>query len=207
MMFEEAEWISKYIKILISNKHKIKSVIDIGSSTLEYRTKIQPYIDKLIFSPLRKKKIPIYHLDKKRGEGVDIVCSTDKLSSLNKKFSLVICSNLLEHVKNPDKVIHDINNLVEEGGFMILTVPFKYRYHADPIDTFFRPSPEELESLVSENKVIAKAVISGTAQGNPLIMSLASINALLHDRKFKLILKNLYHTLQRPKVTCVIFEK
>ena len=79
----------------------VEEVLDVGSSTKKFRTKIQPYIDENIFKPLRERDLHIYHLDKKEQEGVDYIFDVNEMSveSLGKTFDLVICCSLQkEHV-------------------------------------------------------------------------------------------------------------
>lgn len=159
MLIEESLWIKETLeKVNISS---LREVLDVGSSTKEFRTRIQPYIDKNIFEPLRNQNISIYHLDKKEKEGVDYGCDVEEISDekFGRKFDLVICCSLLEHVQKPRELCFLLMNLVKQGGFLLVTVPRTYRYHPDPIDTMFRPSMEELISIFPGMKIIRKKVI------------------------------------------------
>lgn len=159
MMFEEESvWIGD--KISKIDTSSIQDVIDIGSSTLKFRTIAQPYIDKNIFKPLREKGVRILHLDQKNEEGVDIVCDITKLDRLNKKYDFVICTSLLEHIKDVKKVSQNLNALVKEGGYLLITVPFRYRYHKDPIDMMYRPSNKDLEKLFTNLKPVYSEIIA-----------------------------------------------
>jgi hypothetical protein len=51
--------------------------LDIGSSTLHYRTVEQPHIEEEVMAPLRDRGVEITHLDEKRAPGVDVVCDLD----------------------------------------------------------------------------------------------------------------------------------
>ena len=51
--------------------------------------------------------------------------------------------------------------LLPQGGLFFVTVPYSYHYHADPIDTMYRPSPEELASLFAGQTILTKAELSG----------------------------------------------
>jgi hypothetical protein len=50
--------------------------------------------------------------------------------------------------------------IVSPGGYIIISVPYSYPYHADPIDTYFRPSPAELASLFPGCEIVASNVVS-----------------------------------------------
>jgi hypothetical protein len=47
--------------------------LDIGSSTLHYRTVEQPHIDEQVMAPLRARGVEIVYLDAKDAPGVDVV--------------------------------------------------------------------------------------------------------------------------------------
>ena len=159
-MFEEE---STLIRELISKIFDdIHTVLDVGSSTLDFRTKIQPFIDENIFKPLRSQGKKVYHLDIKEGAGIDIVCDITQpnvYSKIGQKFDLVICTNLLEHVFDINIVADNLKKLVKKRGYLLITVPYCYFYHPDPIDTMYRPTNKELEMLFSDFKVIDSGII------------------------------------------------
>lgn len=159
MLKEESIWIKEVLKEL--DISSIKEVLDIGSSTKQFRTQTQPYIDENVFRPLGERNISISYLDKKNSEGIDYVFDVENMSvdEIGKKFDLVICCSLLEHVPKPKKVCSLLINLVRQDGFLLVTVPRSYRYHPDPIDTMFRPSMEKLISMFPGMEIIQKEVI------------------------------------------------
>ena len=127
-----------------------KNVLDIGSGTYKGRTVIQPYIDENIFKPLSEKNSKITYLDLQTGTGIDIVADvTDKSFSISHKYDLVICTSLLEHVSDLKRTIFNISSTVRDGGYLIITMPLIFPYHADPIDNLCRFKPEELSNLFS----------------------------------------------------------
>lgn len=162
MVKEEAIWIKGVLETL-KTKHPM-DVLDVGSSTLTFRTQIQPYIDEYVFAPLRAKNSNIFYLDKKKDEGVDYVFDINSMSaaSLDKKFDLVFCCSLLEHVNDRNKICSLLAEFLKEQGLLIVTVPEAYRYHPDPIDTMFRPRMGQLISLftnIGNFEVIKKQVV------------------------------------------------
>ena len=148
MFEEESVWIkNKISEILIKDSQEINTVLDVGSATLKFRTLMQPCIDENIFKPLRAKGKEIYYLDIKKDEGVNIVCDINDINTISKKFDLVICANLLEHVRDVEKITNNLKLLVNKGGYLLVTVPHLYFYHPDPIDTMYRPDNKSLEKL------------------------------------------------------------
>lgn len=49
-------------------------------------------------------------------------------------FDAVICSELLEHVPEPQAVTAEIHRVLKPGGTLLLCVPFMNRVHGDPYD-------------------------------------------------------------------------
>ncbi len=162
MVREEAIWIKNVLDKL-DIKQSI-DVLDFGSSTKAFRTEIQPYIDKYVFAPLRARNNNIFYLDKKQGEGVDYVLdiNTMSLDSIDRKFDLVFCCSLLEHVNDRNKMCKLLTGFLRQEGLLLVTVPEAYRYHPDPIDTMFRPRMSQLIELFGkfwDFDVIEKKVI------------------------------------------------
>jgi hypothetical protein len=50
-------------------------------------------------------------------------------------------------VREPGRLARHCLKLLDAGGLVFVTVPFSYPHHADPIDTMYRPSLEELALL------------------------------------------------------------
>jgi len=154
---QESAWIRDQLRGL--DLSGVKTVLDVGSSTLDFRTRARPYIDQNVFKPLRTRGMKIFHLDKKKAEGVDIEWDVNQLDSLGAQFDLVICTSLLEHVEDRAKVLTGLRAVTRQKGFLLVTVPHNYIYHEDPIDTMYRPSPDELSQLFEDWEVVKKQVI------------------------------------------------
>lgn len=159
MFEEESLWIKEVLDGL--DISLIKDVLDVGSSTKEFRTEIQPYIHENVFKPLRNKGSVIYYMDKKDGEDIDYVVDIESINAkqIGKVFDLVICCSLLEHVNKPNKACSFLIDLTKKRGFLLVTVPNRYRHHNDPIDTGFRPSIKELTSMFPEMEIIKKELV------------------------------------------------
>lgn len=122
------------------------AVLNIGSSDAPFLA-TQPYIDSDVFAPLRARGCTIANLDIRPAAPGDYQADiTEKglPARLGRRFGLVVCTSLLEHVTDRAAALDNIAALAEAGGHILLTVPGKYPYHPDPIDTMYRPSAEEL---------------------------------------------------------------
>jgi hypothetical protein len=130
------------------------SVLDIGSQTLDYRTREQPYVDANVIAPLRERGWKVTHADAKRDEGVDVVLDVtstdpDPLTVLGRTFDLVICAGMLPNVEDYATAIRNVAALVGERGWLVATVTERYRLEPDPIDNGWRPTPEQVAEAFS----------------------------------------------------------
>jgi SAM-dependent methyltransferase len=128
-------------------------LLNLGSSTRRFREVEQPHIERLLFGPLRAAGVEIVHADLRAGDGVDLVgdiSDPDFVADLKSRgFDAVVAANLLEHVRDPVAVAAACEKIVAPGGGIAASVPSSYPYHADPVDTGFRPAPDALAFISS----------------------------------------------------------
>ena len=62
----------------------------------------------------------------------------------------VKCTELLEHVEYPEKVLEEVSRILKSAGTLILSVPFSAGVHADPYD-FQRFTDEKLRRMLEDN--------------------------------------------------------
>lgn len=145
MLHQEAIWIGRVVTCLSNAKTKI---LNLGSSTELARTVQQPHMEDFIFKPLHNIGAEVLHCDIIQDPGVDLVGDltneefVEQLKEMN--FDIVLCCNLLEHLLDRSLLLKSIDKIVPKSGYLLVTVPYHYPYHYDPIDTMFRPSVEEL---------------------------------------------------------------
>ena len=216
MLKEEALWLKKELSMFDSIS--LNKMLNVGSSTLHFRTEIQPFIDENIFKPLRERQVEIINLDLKKDEGVDIngdlldESFQDILRAYN--FKSAICSNLLEHVPNPAAFGKAIVRVVENGAKIIVTVPYKYPYHKDPIDTLFRPAIEELASLFPGTRILRSAYVrSNTSMIASMVKNwkfgVLSVLRLVqfYKKDWRKYFNYVPNMTRKYEVTCLILEK
>jgi hypothetical protein len=155
MFIEEAVWLNKTLSALQPSE-KNDLVANLGSSGHHYRTVVQPHIHNYIIDLLNKKNWRIMNIDIKKEEGVDLVADISD-SAFGKEyenlFSLTICTNMLEHVECIPDVITRLLSVTKKNGYILITVPYKYQLHYDPIDNGFRPKPRQIASLFKKGTV------------------------------------------------------
>jgi len=218
MFREEAKWLANIIYSL--NPNSVFPMLNIGSSNKKFREQEQPWIDELLFKPARTKGYSVIHTDIKNDIGVDLVgdlCSLDflkKLSEMN--IQSVICSNLLEHINNREEISKIISSIVPKNGYLFVTVPYKYPYHCDPIDTMFRPNIQELSSLFPDFKIVNGEILPGgylvkSTTTTPILYTLAMLIRLIlpiyQPLRWFDSLKYALWLFKDISVSCVVLKK
>ena len=161
MFRAEARWL--YRQISTFPREQVSPLLNIGSSTRRFREIEQPWTSEELFSPLRASGIDMIHVDFREGDGIDIRADVmgdhdlPRLKALNAQ--TVLCCNILEHVQDPQRLAARCIEIVRPNGLVFVTVPFSYPHHRDPIDTMYRPSPEELAKLFAPAKMMRGEVL------------------------------------------------
>jgi SAM-dependent methyltransferase len=157
MFVAEAEWIGNQLRGLHYLPRPL-NCLNLGSSTREYRELYQPHIHQHIFEPLLKVA-EVTHVDIKAADGVDIAgdfmdeAFWEKLPA--NAYNLVMCCNLLTHVTHQNQLYKLIHRSVAPGGYVVISTPQLYPYCADPLDTKYRPSQDDILGNFSSFEIIA----------------------------------------------------
>jgi len=61
---------------------------------------------------------------------------TDPTLDLNQEFDIIFTKDTFEHILNPWESTQNILNHLKENGLFIFCVPFSWRYHPSPYDTY-----------------------------------------------------------------------
>jgi hypothetical protein len=61
-------------------------------------------------------------------------------------YSLLLCTEVLEHVRDWQTAFSNLRRLLLTGGRLVLTVPFQFPLHMEPYD-YFRATPHSLRHL------------------------------------------------------------
>jgi hypothetical protein len=138
----------------------------------------------------------------------------NKLSEMN--IQSVLCSNLLEHITNREEICQIISSIIPKSGYIFVTVPYKYPYHRDPIDTMFRPDIQELSSLFPDFKIVNGEILAGgylvqSTTITPVLYTLAMVIRLMlpiyQPLRWFDSLKYALWLFKDISVSCVVLEK
>lgn len=218
MLIEEALWIKNQIE-----KHFNVDdfpLLNLGSSTKKFREIEQRHINDEIFNPLTKKDLKVIHTDIKQIDGVDIVGNINDAEFRKhiKSYNIqsILCSNLLEHVENPSQMVESIIEILPLNGKLIISTPFYFPFHKDPIDTLLRPTIEDLNILFKDLKNISSmTVISNdnlykVFKSNPkyfFVMLTRWISPFYKFHEWKLYINDLVKLKKNFTANCIVFKK
>jgi hypothetical protein len=125
--------------------------LDVGSSTLHYRTVEQPHIEQQVLAPLRARGVEIVHLDAKEAPGVDVVCDLDeadeRLADRLGEHELVIVAGVLQFPREPGRAADLAVRVLAPGGYLVAQQAASARRTQDPDDRMLRVSPDELAGI------------------------------------------------------------
>jgi hypothetical protein len=155
------------LREILLGQRAVSPLLNLGSSTRVFREVTKPHIDRELFGPLAAAGVQVFHSDLKRADGVDLagdILDPQVRADLRARgFKSLLCSNLLEHVPDRPAVAAACEEIVGPGGLILATVPSSYPYHADPIDTGFRPTPSQLAVLFAgSDAVLAEELVGRT---------------------------------------------
>ncbi len=226
MLPKEADWLLKNAVPKIENN---TTLLNIGSSNKKFITKVQPHIYYNLIEPLYKKGIKIINVDIKKEKGVDIIANildkSNRERIKNIDYKNILCSNVLEHIIDLKNFCDSLSELLPLEGYLIITVPYKYPYHPDPIDTMFRPSINQLEEYFHQMELVLGEIVDcGTVKEyqdykrkiKPITEYISISKSILKQLillckfekrgKNKIITKELCHD-SHYLVTCAIFRR
>ena len=124
------EFVAKY-----SNRCQGK-LVDIGCGN-------KPYMD--YFTRVDK----VFGLDI-GDKAADVIANAKFLPVKGNSIDVVLCSQVIEHESEPEKIIAEIPRILKEGGVLILSAPQMGRLHGEPHD-YFRYTRWGLKYLLESN--------------------------------------------------------
>ncbi len=153
------------LREILLARDDISPLLNLGSSTRAFREEARPHIERELFAPLRTKGVPVFHSDLKEGDGVDlagdIMDPAVRADLKSRGFRALLIANMLEHVRDRAAVIAACEEIVGPGGLILATVPASFPYHADPIDTGYRPAPAELAASFAGSAPLLAEEVEG----------------------------------------------
>ena len=78
-----------------------------------------------------------------------IVAEAQYLPIASSSVDVCLCTQVLEHVENPNKVLSELARVLKEGGTLLLSTHGVFHYHPYPHD-YWRWTPEGLDKIIRQ---------------------------------------------------------
>ncbi len=127
--------LDKQIKLV--SKYVSGKVLDVGAGEINRYGRYFKY-DEYI------------RMDPRHTEKADLIGSADNIPLENESIDSVICTQVFEHLENPQNSADEIFRVMKKGGYLVVTVPQMNELHEEPYD-FFRYTKFGLESLFKKS--------------------------------------------------------
>jgi hypothetical protein len=114
-------------------------LIDVGAGNSPYRE---------LFDHVHYESTDWEHSVHPGARAVDHVGPAHDLPVPHEAYDAVLCTQVLEHVPNPEAVIAELYRVLCPGGRLYLTVPLAWELHEMPFD-FYRYTPHGLATILS----------------------------------------------------------
>ena len=92
-------------------------------------------------------------LDLRPGPGVQVVGDAQALGIADAAFEVVLCTEVLEHLPEPQKAIDEMFRVLKPGGELLLTTRFLFPIHDAPHD-YFRYTKYGLRHLLRRFEIL-----------------------------------------------------
>jgi SAM-dependent methyltransferase len=84
------------------------------------------------------------------GSCPDVIAPAEELPFGPSSFNTVLCTQVLEHVRYPERALDEMCRVLVPGGHLILTTDFVWHAHADPVD-YWRFVPGGMPTLLRDH--------------------------------------------------------
>lgn len=106
----------------------------------------------------------IFNVDIFSYDNVDIVCDIENLPFIDNSVDIIFNIAVLEHVKEPEKVVDEIKRVLKKDGIVVSFFPFIQAFHASPND-FSRRTFEGMKVLYKDFDIIELKSAGGPTSG------------------------------------------
>jgi SAM-dependent methyltransferase len=127
--------IRRLMEQFFSRQQAFGKVLDVGAQYCPYY-------------PLFKDKCESYtSMDVVDTPLVDLVCNAEDMPLNDNFYDLILCTEVLEHTANPQRIVDECYRVLKPGGVLIITVPSIFPIHGYPADNW-RFMPDGLRLLL-----------------------------------------------------------
>jgi SAM-dependent methyltransferase len=162
------------------------SVLDLGAGSRPFRDLYARFFERATSADVVTSPHDI--------GGVDVIASAESLPFEDQSFDAVICTEVLEHCRDPAQAMREMARVLRPGGRAFITTPFLVQLHEMPHD-FFRYTPSALTGLATDAGLEVTSLVT---RGDYLALMLTLL-AFPVSKLFQKLSKILGINLYRPE--------
>lgn len=136
-----------------------RMALDVGSAHSPYRAQIE------------RAGFTVRTLDIDPASGADHVGPVERTGLPDAAFDLIVCTQVLEHVRHPDEALRELRRLLKPGAHLVLALPHVWPYHPCPHD-FWRFTQEGLVEVVQGGGLEVVRLLGAGGCGTTLFQTL-----------------------------------
>jgi hypothetical protein len=134
------EWIRETLPPLIAALDKSEAILDVGCGEQPFRSMIEANGGRYVGMDVHQNSTA----------SVEMLSTLEDAAVPARPHSLILCTEVLEHVTDIDSAFAGLRRLVASGGAVVVTVPFVFPLHMEPYD-FRRLTLHGLERLAADH--------------------------------------------------------
>ena len=132
---------------LLAFAQRVAAELPAGSRLIDVGAGNSPYRE--LFDHLQYESTDWEHSVHPGARAVDHVGPAHDLPVPDSSYDAVLCTQVLEHVPNPDAVVAEFYRILRPGGRLYLTVPLAWELHEMPFD-FYRYTASGLFRILTD---------------------------------------------------------
>ncbi|MEA5566420.1 class I SAM-dependent methyltransferase [Anabaena sp. UHCC 0399] len=142
-LVERDIWVAKQASLVPENS----SVIDIGAGSCPYRH----YFSHCEYKTQDFTCLTPEQLRGKTGyDKIDYICDATNIPVTDASFDVILCTEVLEHVPEPIKVIYEFSRILNPEGKLLLTAPLGSGIHQEPYHFYGGYTPYWYQKFLTE---------------------------------------------------------
>lgn len=154
---------TKHLKEIINlyiDKQNRFCIVDYGCGDMPYRELFESYVQKYIGLDLEENPFAEIH-----------ILPAGKINIENNSTEVVLSTQVLEHVENPEEYLSECFRILKDDGLLILSTHGYWMYHPTPND-YWRWTSSGLQKIIKQagfEIVYFKGMVSRSAFGIQLL--------------------------------------
>lgn len=174
-------------KILDNIPKNVENMLDAGCGTGVYSFTLRKRAGRIRGIDIDQNKIN-YVRRTNRYNNIDFLKGDLRKINFDKEsFDLVICSDVIEHIKEDKKAFREISRVLKNGGIIRFTVPYKSKSNSKDYKKYGHERPgyneEDIKKMAKENNLI---ILNIEYYSYPLTEIFSKINYKIVDNKILL---------------------